>query len=165
MSDEFAVKRKRQFIDKALEADHVHIHLFPTETGVVLPDYLTVDSTISLKLSRKFQGALILKDDRILVDLRFREGYFSCQIPYSAIWACTTESGEMQLWADNQEKIKLLMAQMVSTVAADKGGEREDPPEEEPPPAGKEPENTSKRSKRGKATRSKRDSSYLTRVK
>jgi len=154
MSDQFTEKRKRQFLDKALEGDHVHVHVFPSEKGVVLPEQLKVDPTVTLKLSRRFQGGLALKELEIVTALRFHDGYFNCHIPYAAIWGCTTESGEMQLWADNQEKIKSLMNQMVGQAAKEK-----DIKTEEESPSEKDPKKKTQKQK------SKRTASHLKRIK
>ena len=89
---------KRGTLDRMLEDEYVIIHISPIAPGAVLPDHLTKDPMVTLKLSRLFRGAIELEENVILADLIFGDNYFTCHIPYTSIWGCTSASGKNIVW-------------------------------------------------------------------
>ena len=111
---------KREQIEDFLEGDHVLLHINPAMSGVTLPDYLTRELTVTLRISRHYQGSLDLQETKIVADLRFSGVYTTCIIPYSALWGCTSSQGEFVLWAA-AEHTKLF--EQLSTKPAIKAAE------------------------------------------
>ena len=87
-------------IDHLLGDEYCLIHVNPTVSGVVVPDNLRKEPTVTMKLSHYFAGSVFLRDDRIEADLRFGSLPFNCQIPYEAVWAVSSMGGELTIWED-----------------------------------------------------------------
>ncbi len=83
-----------------LADDHCLIHLNPTADGVVIPDHLRKEPTVSLKLSHYFAGSVQLREDRVEAELRFGATAFSCVFPYASIWAVSSVDGHLTVWED-----------------------------------------------------------------
>ena len=98
----FQDRDKHRVIDTLLENRFALIHLLPAEEGVDLPDHLCHQTSVSLKISRFFRGKIELLSDRIETDLLFGQTYYSCTIPYRAIWAASSNEGETTTWVPDQ---------------------------------------------------------------
>lgn len=98
--EELGFKEKQGALNKLLDGEFVLVHLNTTVEGLIIPDNLKDNETITLKLSRWFRGAMTVEDDRIIAELLFDDSYFTCIIPFSAIWGLTGEKGENLLWPD-----------------------------------------------------------------
>ena len=85
-------------LEELLGDDHCLIHVNPTVPGVLLPDHLRKEPTVSMKLSHYFAGRVVLREDKVEAELRFGSTPFACLIPYAAIWAATSVTGELTVW-------------------------------------------------------------------
>lgn len=103
MSDLDSINQeKRQALDELLNSDDfVLTHVDPVAAAVVLPAYLKENQTLTLKLSRYFRGTMTLEDDQVKADLLFGSEYFTCCVPYAAIWGLTGSSGQNRIWPDS----------------------------------------------------------------
>ena len=97
-------KERISTLNRMLEQEYVLVHIDPNYDGVLIPDYLTKSATVTLKLSRLFIGGIDLNDDEIVTDLLFGDTYFSCHIPYMAIWGVTSVDGNNMVWPENTPK-------------------------------------------------------------
>jgi stringent starvation protein B len=93
-------REKKRVIEQLLSGDHLLLHLVPQVKNVKLPDRLMSNLTVTLKISRKFRGALILHNTEIEAHLLFSESYSECRIPYDAIWGVTDSNGQTTSWLD-----------------------------------------------------------------
>lgn len=94
-------RQKKKVLEELLEQKFVMAHLNPKIEHVIVPDHLKENSTLTLQLSLRFRGEMSLEKTCVKADLLFSGDYFSCEIPYSSIWALTSEAGETQLWPDS----------------------------------------------------------------
>jgi len=95
------VKEKQVTINKLLDEEYVLVHLNPKTSGLVVPDYLLHDPSVTLKLSRYFRGELDVQEDEIVAELLFSGSYSTCKIPYTAIWGCTSQKGKNIIWPES----------------------------------------------------------------
>lgn len=93
-----ANKEKRSAVVRLLEDEYMLVDLIPATAGVVLPSHLSSAPSIRLKLSRLFRGALQVKDPGIEAELLFGDTYFSCVIPFEAIWRVESVKGAIFTW-------------------------------------------------------------------
>ena len=91
-------QEKKEAINTFLEGDHVLLHINPAITGLALPDYLMKEQTVTLRISRHYQGSLDIGEGQITAELRFSGVYNTCTIPYGSLWGCTSDKGEFLLW-------------------------------------------------------------------
>lgn len=91
-------REKYRELDRLLADEYVMVHINPVFDGVSIPDYLRKDPTVTLQISRFFRGAMLLGTDHIQADLLFDDDYFSCDIPFGAIWGATSAGGEEKIW-------------------------------------------------------------------
>lgn len=96
-----AVKGKKETISRYLIDEYVLIHVKPEITGVIIPEHLTDQPSVTLKISKFFQGILSLLEEQIETELKFSGTYFKCVIPYSAVWGMTTLKGESIVWPED----------------------------------------------------------------
>ena len=95
-----ACSDQKRTIEKLLNDEQVLVHINPQCQGVMIPNYLFENRTVTLRLSRFFKGALSTDDDKISAELLFGQDYFSCQIPWSSIWGASSIRGEEYIWAE-----------------------------------------------------------------
>jgi stringent starvation protein B len=93
-----AEKGKKETINRYLIDEHVLIHIKPDITGVTIPEHLTKQPSVTLKISKFFQGNLAMLEEQIETELKFSGQYFKCVVPYQAIWGVTTIKGENVIW-------------------------------------------------------------------
>ena len=93
-------KSKKEVICRFLEGDHALAHVNPAAKGVQLPPHLAGEVTVTLKLSHLFRGYLEIGDDQIVADLLFSGRYFTCVVPFEALWGCSNEKGESIVWSE-----------------------------------------------------------------
>ena len=94
-------REKREALETLLEQKYVMAHLDPRSDEVVLPDHLKDSPTLTLQLSLRFRGDMTIERTMVCAELLFSGEYFSCEVPYDAIWALTSEEGEMRLWPES----------------------------------------------------------------
>ena len=93
---------KYKSLTKLLDSDdYVLVHLNPKNKDLIVPDHLAQDPSVTLKLSRYFRGQLEINEDGISAELLFGGSYFTCSIPYDALWGCTSEQGENIIWPES----------------------------------------------------------------
>jgi len=107
--------QKREIIDRLLKGDHVLIHVTPAAAGVQLPPHLSTVPWVTLKISRLFRGALEISDHGVAADLLFNGRYFSCRVPFEAIFGCSDENGRTTIWP--QSAAAEILARFVSPAA------------------------------------------------
>jgi hypothetical protein len=100
-------REKNKVIDRLLEDRFTLLHINPKHEGVVLPASLLEELSVTLKISRLFRGMVALESKEIVTDLIFSDEYFRCIIPYGAIWAVTSESGQITSWQDKVDDSSL----------------------------------------------------------
>lgn len=83
------------------EESYVLVHLNPTNEDVCLPEHLTTNPSVTLKLSRYFRGDLQVTAKEVSAELLFDGEYVTCTIPLAAIWGCTSEKGENIIWPES----------------------------------------------------------------
>lgn len=100
MSDTKAshAKEKRDAVQRLLLDEFVLLHVDPSQDGVALPPHLSEQPTVTLKLSHQFAGALLVEPSHISAELLFKGNYFTCVIPYEALWGLTSAKGENLIW-------------------------------------------------------------------
>jgi hypothetical protein len=107
-------KEKYDTLNRLLEEEYTLIHLDPEIEGVALPQHLKETPTVTLKVSRFFRGTLTVEAERVVADLLFGANYFTCVIPFEAVWGLTSAAGSNVMWPDNtplQVREKLVQPQ------------------------------------------------------
>ena len=87
-------------LETLLGDDHCLIHVNPSISGVIVPDHLRKEPTISFKLSHYFAGSVVLREDKVEAELRFGSSPVNCHFPYKSIWAVASITGELTIWED-----------------------------------------------------------------
>lgn len=116
---------KIELLDSLLEGDHAMVHLDSRVPGVDIPEHLGRIHDLTLKISRLFRGKLDLTEDQIEAELLFDEGYYTCIIPYGAVWGVTDENGESKIWpySTPKELLQSLLGQQNPAAAVEESAE------------------------------------------
>ncbi len=158
MDDETKLnKEKLGILNQLLNDEYVLVHVNTRTDGLNIPENLTHDPMVTLKLSRWFRGGLDITEERISADLLFSDDYFTCLIPLPAIWGVTGAKGQNLIWPtsapeDVLKGIKMLSAVPASPATADQAAS--DKPELPPNVAKKKP-----------ASKTPRPTGHLKRIK
>ena len=105
-------KEKHGALNRLLEDEYALVHLDPGVDGVVVPRHLSAGPTVTLKVSRLFRGALVVEDERFVADLLFGGDYFTCVVPFGAIWGLTSATGSNVMWPeDTPEEVREKLVQ------------------------------------------------------
>ncbi len=117
---------KIELLDSLLEGDHVMVHLDSRVPGVDIPEQLGRIHDLTLKMSRLFRGRLDLTEHQIEAELLFDGGYYTCIVPYGAVWGVTDEKGESKIWpySTPKELLQSLLGQQNPAVATEETQER-----------------------------------------
>lgn len=91
---------KQAVIERLLNFEYILAFINSSVEGVVLPDHITNEPTLTLKLSYHFEGKMEVHPDRIDAVLRFKGQYFSCVLPMNSIWGVSTPKGSNYLWME-----------------------------------------------------------------
>ena len=94
-------KEKVDTLNRFLNDEHMLIHLCPRSPGVAIPEYLMDNPTVTLKLSRHFRGPLQIDDKGIRTELLFNDKYFTCVVPFEALWGMTSFRGQFLMWPES----------------------------------------------------------------
>lgn len=94
-------KIKLKLFERWMEGEHVLLHLDSRKPGVIVPEHLSNDYRLTLKLSYAFQGRVSSDLDGVYADLRFSGSYVHCVIPWESVWGMTSSSGESQMWSED----------------------------------------------------------------
>ena len=100
-SSKDSAKEKRETLERFLGDEHALVHVAPRGDGVVLPEHLTRNPTVTLKLSRYFRGKMDVSKSEVTAELLFGEDYFSCKVPLASIWGMTSIRGQFLMWPES----------------------------------------------------------------
>jgi hypothetical protein len=113
-------KEKYDCLNKLLEEDHVFIHVNPAKPGVKLPSSQMNVPSVSLKISRLFRGRLDIDLEHLEAELLFGNSYFSCKIPFDALWGVTASNGANTCWPADIPESLLSEVPLTSKVSDNK---------------------------------------------
>lgn len=115
---------QKKTIEKLLNDEQVLVHINPQCQGVMIPNHLFDNRTVTLRLSRFFKGALTTDAEKISAELLFGQDYFSCQIPWNSIWGASSIRGEEFIWAEAapDEILDMVLAHKEERRAASRHG-------------------------------------------
>ena len=102
-----SVAKKKHF-ESIIAGDHVMLHLDSNKEGVSVPNNLSKNHAVTLKVSSLFEGEMTYDDDSIVVYLKFSGEYFRCEIPWISIWGMTDENKEQKIWQKDLPKELIL---------------------------------------------------------
>lgn len=88
-------------IERLLDDEQVLVHLNPAAEGVIIPPHLSDNRTVTLRLSRFFKGALSLDSEKVTAELLFGPEYFTCVLPWDAIWGASSIRGQEYVWPES----------------------------------------------------------------
>lgn len=128
-------KEKHDAVTRLLEDEFMLVHVAPNVSGVTLPPHLLAAPSVTLKLSRLFRGALTVGSEKIEADLLFGSTYFTCVVPFAAIWGASSASGSNIVWPEDapqevRAQIVAPEARPASAPAASSPAPAEPPPSE-----------------------------------
>ncbi len=92
---------KYKVLNSLLDEEYILVHLSTCAKGVVIPEYLQSEPSVTLRLSRRFVGKMTVDKDLISADLLFNGEYFTCQIPIDALWGISTPKGMGRIWTES----------------------------------------------------------------
>src|SRR5262245_32431271 len=95
---------KKKALDEMLSGDYALLHLDSRVEGVSLPAHLMGSPMVTLKVSRLFRGVMSVNDDDVCAELLFDDSYFSCRVPYTAVFAISSERGKSTMWPESIPK-------------------------------------------------------------
>jgi hypothetical protein len=138
-------ENQRTVIERLLEAEQVLVHINPRFSGTDLPAHLAENRSVTLRLSRFFRGALFTDADGISAELLFGSSYFTCVLPWGAIWGASSMEGDEYIWSDAapEQILELYLAEKARSSS--KPAMTPPPPPATPsrrPPAARERKNT-----------------------
>ncbi len=94
-------QEKKVLFEELMKHDHVLVHLDSKKEGVSVPKHLANNPSLALKLSYHFQGTTSVDDEAVTAQLKFQAEYFSCVLPWEAIWGLTGSNGEKAIWPED----------------------------------------------------------------
>ena len=94
MENELKLKQ----LNTLLAGQFVLLHLRINTPGLVIPEHLTKQTNLTLQVSKLFKGAMEINDHGIVCDLLFNQQYFTCRIPFEAIWGASSDQGKTYLF-------------------------------------------------------------------
>jgi len=100
-------------IERLLDDEQVLVHINPSAPGVSIPTHLSENRTVTLRLSRFFKGDLTIDDHKVTAELLFGPEYFTCVLPWEAIWGASSIRGQEFIWAEAapDEILQMFLAQ------------------------------------------------------
>jgi hypothetical protein len=100
-------------IERLLDDEQVLVHINPSAPGVSIPSHLCENRTVTLRLSRFFKGDLTIDDSKVTAELLFGPEYFTCVLPWEAIWGASSIRGQEFIWAEAapDEILQMFLAQ------------------------------------------------------
>ena len=107
---------KQNTINSLLDGEYLLVHIRTQAENLEIPTNLMNNPTVTLKLSKLFQGAMTISEEKIAADLIFGGSYFTCQIPFDAIWGATSDNGKTLFWPASAPK-EVLEAMMTYPTA------------------------------------------------
>ncbi len=118
--DQRSQANQRITIERLLNDEQVLVHINPQRSGVIIPEHLHDNRTVTLRLSRYFKGDLTTDADKVTAELLFGSQYRTCIIPWECIWGASSMTGEEFVWADAapEEILDMVLTQKGSRGAA-----------------------------------------------
>lgn len=112
-------KEKYDLINKLLLDEYVLVQINTSVEGLVLPQHLTKDPSVTLKLSTLFRGGIEVTPERIEANLSFNQNLFMCIIPFTAIWSASSYKDETTVWPGSipSEQLKTILDKQISESA------------------------------------------------
>ena len=102
MADRDAAKKEKYTtLNRLLNDEYVLVHINPSVDGLALPPHLKGNPSVTLKLSRLFRGTLKVEKELVSADLLFGDGYFTCLVPFEAVWGVTSSKGNNVIWPES----------------------------------------------------------------
>ncbi len=101
MTDPKLLIEKKRIIEELLEAESMMVHVRADQEDCKLPSHLKPLRTVSIKLSHHFSRPLFIDEKKISIELSFDNIFFPCEIPLTAIWACTSFEGRHTFWSED----------------------------------------------------------------
>ena len=104
-------------IKSQLEQDeYILVHLNPAKENLQIPDSYRELPTVTLKLSYGYPDELEITTESIKTNLLFDGVYFACELPFDAIWGCSTSTGRNYIWPEsiNPDSYSLIAGQIES---------------------------------------------------
>ena len=98
--NESNTESKQAVIERLLNFEYILAFINAEVPGVVLPEHVVKEPTITLKLSFHFEGKMEILPDRVEAVLRFKGQYFSCVLPMDSIWGISTPKGSNYFWME-----------------------------------------------------------------
>lgn len=96
-----------QIVERLLSEGMVGVEVLPILSGVVLPTTLmSRSSTVTLRLSHRFGGSVVLDEHGICADLSFQKQPFTVFLPWAAIlfvWPWPAEGEKQAILTPNHE--------------------------------------------------------------
>lgn len=92
---------KKEQLQKLLERGNVFVHLDPRVDGVVVPAWHAQKPQLVLQLGLHFAVPIpdLKIDDRgVRCTLSFNRSPFSCDLPWTAVYAMVAEDGQVTVW-------------------------------------------------------------------
>ena len=125
---------KRELLLSYLERGVAMIHLDARREGVSVPEQFASESHLRLNVSYRFGiHDFEVGEERVVATLSFGGRPFKCVVPWTAIFAMTSQStGDGQVWPEDIPPEVLAEAQRQERPAL-KAVENETPPDDEPP--------------------------------
>ena len=114
------------------------LHLDARRPGVSVPQQYAQDPHLRLNLSYRYQiPDLVVDEERVQATLSFGGRPFRCVVPWKAIFAMTTPSGDGKVWPEDLPAEVVRASQeapppRTPTLAAVETDDDEQPPDEEP---------------------------------
>lgn len=94
------IAKQETTISRLLNDEQVLVHINPAFPGVMIPEYLMDNRSVTLRLSRYFRGRLSTNENQITAELLFGPSYFVCAIPWGSIWGASSVRGEEFVWSE-----------------------------------------------------------------
>lgn len=101
---EIRTKQKIKFYEEAMKDDNVLLHLDARKPGVTVPQHLSQNYSLTLKLSYLFQGKTEHNDEEVSSYLKFGDDYVHCVIPWKAVWGITPNRKQNRIWPEDLPK-------------------------------------------------------------
>ena len=101
---EIRTKQKIKFYEEAMKDDNVLLHLDARKPGVTVPQHLSQNYSLTLKLSYLFQGKTEHTEDQVSSYLKFGDDYVHCVIPWKAVWGITPNRKQNRIWPEDLPK-------------------------------------------------------------
>jgi stringent starvation protein B len=101
------LQKKKQFEDW-IESDHLLVQVNARRDDVDVPEHLKNTHSLTLKLSKNFQGELLHDEEQITAYLLFDGNYHCCIIPWGAIWGMSSCAQESRIWNEDIPKEVLI---------------------------------------------------------